>query len=191
MTNKTDEFWFLDSRIRVAVSQRSNGDRISVLVHEASFGEAPPLHVHYGEDEIFHILDGEMEFDIDGTLTLAWPGDTICAPRGVPHRFRVISKRGARYLTVTRGGFEDLVRTFGSAPQGPGLPRHETPTPAMQAALASACFANGINVIGPPMAASSRALPFPPAEVSSCERPSLHPVSPPSLPSRPQALPKR
>lgn len=149
----TDEFWFLASRIRVAVSQKSNGDRISVLVHDAAFGEAPPLHVHYGEDEIFHILDGEMEFDIDGAITVAQPGDTLCAPRGVPHRFRVTSKKGARYLTITRGGFEELVRSFGRTPQGPGLPRHEAPTPAMRTALVSACFANGINVIGPPLAA--------------------------------------
>ncbi len=153
MTQMADEFWFLASRIRVAVAQDSNTDRISVLVHDAAFGEAPPLHIHYGEDEIFHVLDGELEFELDGVIRLARAGETLCAPRGVPHRFRVVSREGARFLTVTRGGFEGLVRDIGKTPQGPGRPAPFTPGPGEQSVLAAACFANGINIICPPLAA--------------------------------------
>ena len=42
------------------------------------------------------------------------PGETVLAPKGVPHSFRVESREGARCLTITSGGdLENMIREMG------------------------------------------------------------------------------
>ena len=141
--------WFLNGRVTVAVAQGDNADRISIIRHEMASGDAPPDHVHHDEDEIFHVLDGELTFRIAGASIVAQVGDTVLAPRGLPHGFTVTSPGVSRFLTVTRGGFEDLVRTFSRDADAEGLPPFAVPSPDMQAALAEACEARGITLLGP------------------------------------------
>jgi uncharacterized cupin superfamily protein len=33
-----------------------------VLEHRVPHGDSPPLHVHRNEDEVFHVLEGELRF---------------------------------------------------------------------------------------------------------------------------------
>ncbi len=50
-------------------------------------GSEPPPHVHHFEHEIFHVLEGEIEFYIEGApqTFLARPGSTMHLPRGLAH----------------------------------------------------------------------------------------------------------
>lgn len=97
-------------------------------------------------------LEGEILFQIGETSQVAKAGDALVGPRGQPHGFRVISKDGARLLTISRGGFETAVRTASRPAETNGLPVPSEPTPVMQASLGSICAANGIELLGPPMA---------------------------------------
>jgi len=148
-----DAFWFLNTRVTVMTSGSGNADGISVLEHRMPFGEAPPRHVHHDEDEIFHVIEGEYLFDLDGARSVGRAGDTVLLPRGVPHAFRVTSPEGARCLTVTRGGFETMVAAMSRPATGPALPEAAEPTDAQKAALAEACAAQRIELLGPPLAA--------------------------------------
>lgn len=147
----TGDLWFLNSRVTIALAQADNGDGISVLDHQLPPGDAPPLHVHHGEDEVFHLLEGEVVFEVGGEKQVVRAGQTICAPRDVPHRYRVISPDGARYLTITRGGFERMVRSASRPAESAGLPPMQTPTPEMQRRLAELCAAQNIELLGPPL----------------------------------------
>lgn len=147
------DLWFLNSHVRVALARSGNHDGISVLEHRLPFGDSPPLHVHHDEDELFYILEGEVLFQIGEVSQVARAGDALVGPRGRPHGFRVISKDGARLLTISRGGFEAAVRAASRPAETDGLPVPVEPTPAMQANLGSICAANGIELVGPPMAA--------------------------------------
>jgi quercetin dioxygenase-like cupin family protein len=51
-----------------------------------------PMHVH-GEEQVVIVLDGELEFVIDGETRLLRPGDVAVIPSWVPH--------GARTLDVS------------------------------------------------------------------------------------------
>ena len=146
-------FRFRDTLVRVRLSAADGNDGISVLEHRAARGEAPPLHVHRNEDEIFHLLAGRMTFEIDGKRMTLEAGDVVLAPRGVPHRFLVESEGGAHWLTIMRGAdFENLVKAVSSSSTlSEPLPVSH-PEPAEIAALTSACAANGIDIVGPPMA---------------------------------------
>lgn len=147
------DLWFMNSHVRVALSKADNEEGISLLEHHLPFGDSPPLHMHHDEDELFYLVEGEMVFKLGDRSFTARAGDAFVAPRKQPHGFRVVSPRGARLLTISRGGFEATVRSASRPAQGPGLPDPVEPTPAMQEALGSICAANGISLLGPPLAA--------------------------------------
>ena len=153
MTAEEDSLWFMNSHVRVALSKGGNNEGISLLEHTLPFGDAPPLHMHEDEDELFYLLKGEIFFQVGALSFLAKAGDAFVAPRKQPHGFKVMSPGGARLLTITRGGFEETVRCASRPAQSYELPAATEPTPEMQSALGSICAANGIALVGPPLAA--------------------------------------
>jgi len=89
-------------------------------------GDGPPPHIHHREDETFHILEGDYEFRVGDRTIRAFPGDTLFAPRSVPHSYRCLSPEGGRIsVTLTPGGFEGFFQQVGalSAAEQQDLPR--------------------------------------------------------------------
>jgi mannose-6-phosphate isomerase-like protein (cupin superfamily) len=150
--NSGELFWFKGTLVNVRLSWNAGEDRVSVVEHYMPYGESPPLHIHRNEDEVFHILEGSMRIHIDGKESVAHAGETVLAPKGKPHSFRVESREGARCLTITSGGdFENLIREMGEPALNAGLPPQIEPTPAMIVALYESCARNGIDIIGSPL----------------------------------------
>lgn len=145
--------WFLNTRVRIVIPAMTGSDGLSVLRHWAPYGDSPPLHIHDTEDEVFHLLEGSIRFQIDAETIELTAGRTILAPKGKAHSYVVESAQGAKWLTVTRpGDFERLVREVSRPATSAGLPEPlDHPTPAMQAALAEACARAGIRLVGPPL----------------------------------------
>ena len=87
----------------------------------------PPPHIHHTQEETFYVLEGEMEFIIDGVSTRAVTGSLVRIPRGVLRDYRNVGSKPARVLVLyTPGGFEgffeevgELVRDHFSAPEDP------------------------------------------------------------------------
>lgn len=152
ITRETQDLWFGNCRVSIRIASADGADGISMIEHWMPWGEAPPLHVHRTEDEIFHVLSGRLRFRVGDRTFEAGAGDTLLAPKGVPHHFRVESPEGAHCLTVTRGpDFETMVCTV-SVPAGTaGLPEQVVPDAATLGALTRACTANAIDVIGAPL----------------------------------------
>jgi quercetin dioxygenase-like cupin family protein len=147
------DLWFLDTRIEVRVSYLEGTDKISVLEHWARCGDSPPLHVHRNQDEVFHCLEGELRFVVDGNESRASAGQTLIARKGTAHTYRVESAAGAHWLIVTRGeDFERFVRAFSRPAEHAGLPEHSgPPSPEQAQELARACAEHGIDIVGPPL----------------------------------------
>jgi mannose-6-phosphate isomerase-like protein (cupin superfamily) len=144
---------FLDTFVTVHVAAATNADGLSVTEHRVPYGFSPPLHVHRTEDEVFHVLEGEAHFVVDGKYIHVRAGDTLVGPKSVPHSFVVTSPQGARWINVTRGGdFERMVRAVGRPTVREQLPVMVTaPVGPQAAALEAACAAHGIDLIGPPL----------------------------------------
>ncbi|MFD2051640.1 cupin domain-containing protein [Mesorhizobium calcicola] len=150
--------WFNNTLVAIHVSSAAGEDGIFVVEHRMPYGDSPPLHVHRREDEVFHILDGRLRFQIDGHERIAEAGETVIAPKGLPHTYRVESREGANTLTITRGSdFETLLRQAGRPAEQPELPPQMEPTPELIAALVQLCAKNGIDVVGPPLTQRDRA----------------------------------
>lgn len=156
MDNRADgaeALWFLATRVIIRVPSSTGADNLSILEHHAPFGDSPPLHLHRTEDEVFHVLEGELRLHSaqgDRRLTA---GEIALAPRGLPHTYRVESTAGARWLTVTaRGDFERFVRAASRSAEGPDLPpRGGPPTPEQVQQLSSLAARFDIEIVGPPL----------------------------------------
>jgi quercetin dioxygenase-like cupin family protein len=149
-----DSLWFLDTLVTVRVAWAENTDHISVLEHRAPEGDSPPLHIHHTEDEVFCVLEGTLHLRVAGQDRTVGPGETLLAPRGIPHTYRVDSPEGARWLTTTtRRDFENFVRAMARPAPRPDLPPASgPPTPEAAAALAETARRFGIEIVGPPLA---------------------------------------
>jgi mannose-6-phosphate isomerase-like protein (cupin superfamily) len=149
--NDKENLWFGNTLATIHLPSQASADGICVMEHRLPFDDAAPLHVHHDEDEVFHILEGRMRFVLGGRTFDAGAGETVLAPKGVPHTFRIVSPAGARVLVITRGdGFENLVRGAGRWADQPRLPEPELPTPEVLAWLSAVAAENGIAILGPP-----------------------------------------
>ena len=147
----TEQLWFLNTLVSVRVPHELGTDGVSVLESRAPRGDSPPMHVH-GEDEIFHVLDGTMLVRIGDEEHIVKAGETLLAPGGVAHSYRVDSDE-ARWLVVTsHGDFERFVRSFSRPAPNAELPKASgPPSPDEAEALSAACRRHGIELVGPPL----------------------------------------
>ncbi|MEK6703507.1 MAG: cupin domain-containing protein [Planctomycetota bacterium] len=61
-------------------------------------GGGTPLHRHTREDEFFHVVEGQLTLWVDGkTITLS-AGQSIFAPRNIPHAFKNRSTGPIKFL---------------------------------------------------------------------------------------------
>ena len=149
----TQQLWFLNQLVTVRVRHDEGEDGISVLESLAPHGDSPPLHVHQTEDEIFHVLEGQLRMRAGDADVTIGAGETLLAPKGVPHTYRVESREGARWLVITtRGDFERFVHALSRPAERPELPTPQgPPTPEQADALATAAREHGIELVGPPL----------------------------------------
>jgi quercetin dioxygenase-like cupin family protein len=147
-----EQLWFLNALVTVHVGHDQGADGISVLESLAPRAESPPMHIHRTEDEIFHILEGELRFRVADEELRVGAGETLLAPKGVPHTYRVESERGRWLVSTAHGDFERLVRSFSRPAERGELPEPAPPPTREQAeALAAACREHGIDFVGPPL----------------------------------------
>lgn len=69
----------------------------SLFEEEVPLGMGPPSH-HHDWDEAYYILEGQVDFLIDGDTVRSSRGDFNYLPRGTTHGFKGASDRPARVL---------------------------------------------------------------------------------------------
>ncbi|WP_417221304.1 cupin domain-containing protein [Arthrobacter sp.] len=146
-----ENLWFLGDLIQPIITTEMTDGRFMMALTHSKAGSEPPLHEHDGEDEIFYILTGTIEFwSGDGHAVLG-PGDCILMPKDVPHIFRVSPDAEATWLVMSApGGLDDFFRAV-SVPAGyPGPQQDWQMDEETEARLEAACRQFGITLIGPP-----------------------------------------
>jgi mannose-6-phosphate isomerase-like protein (cupin superfamily) len=111
------------SRPRIKIENAPNR---SFVIFEAEQGvgiPGPPAHVHGRYDEAWYVLEGSMEFVLDGTVLNCPAGSVAFAPRGTTHTFRNAGPEPARMLAITTADALDLIEQLGRlAAHGPPDP---------------------------------------------------------------------
>lgn len=94
---------------RIIITAAETGRSFGIWEEIVQPGWGPPLHVHYGEDEMFYVLEGQIRIWCGEETFEAAPGATVVLPRGFPHRFENVGESAGRILiAVTPGGFESF-----------------------------------------------------------------------------------
>lgn len=75
------------SDLAFKVGTQETGGNLFVIEHRGLKPGGPPLHLHHNQEEWFYVMDGRVTFIVgDQRLTLG-PGESILAPRQIPHTF--------------------------------------------------------------------------------------------------------
>ena len=136
------DIWFLHNRVRVHISAAQTDGSFALLESTGPAGDQTPLHVHHADDEGFYVLEGEITLWVGDEQHVLRAGESVLAPRRVPHTVRV-GDRDARWLvTSTPAGFEAFVRAVGSTQPQAALPSADE--------LARVAAEHGIEILGPP-----------------------------------------
>ena len=99
----------------------------SLFEEEVPVGMGPPAHRH-DWDEAYYILDGEVEFTVDGQSVTSRRGDFNYLPRGTIHGFKGASEAPARVLIFAAPAhgsefFHELKDEIRNLPEdGPKIP---------------------------------------------------------------------
>lgn len=152
VTHQGEAWWFGANLFEFLVPSDATGGRLSVFRCTAPQGFGPARHVHTREDEVFHVLAGEVCFEVDGRRFVAGPGTSVWMPRGVPHGFCIESQAATMLGIITPGGYEHLFRDLGVPAGARALPG--TDAPALDPAdVVAEMTARGTRVVGPPLTA--------------------------------------
>ena len=103
----------------VKISARDSGGLMLLAEQTVVPGMGVPPHVHTREDEVFFVLDGEIEFVLGDRTFVGKAGDVVQAPRGVVHGYLGSGDRPARaYFMAIPAGIEPMFFEMASWPAG-------------------------------------------------------------------------
>lgn len=94
----------------VKVSSEDTAGAYTLMEDNLKSTFALGLHRHDHHAETFYILEGSIDFYIDGEWIEATPGTTLHVPPGVPHACRVADGEPAKMLMIFQpSGFDGFL----------------------------------------------------------------------------------
>ena len=98
------ELLFLNGRFDCKVSARDSGGDLCIYDTVRTKRGGPPLHYHQTQDEWFFVREGEFLFQVGVATFRLRAGDSIFAPRKVPHAFANVSETGKLMIIYQPAG---------------------------------------------------------------------------------------
>jgi quercetin dioxygenase-like cupin family protein len=120
-------------------------DSNGLLIIENTFREkgGPARHLHHDQDEWFYAVEGEFIVEVGAETFTLQPGDSLLAPRQVPHVWAYVGDtQGRMLIAFTPAGkmeafFRQVTKANAMPPRDPELWR-----------------THGMELMGPPLARS-------------------------------------
>ena len=119
----------------------TNGDLFIIEVTDDSKG-GPPRLLHHEQEEWFYVIDGEYIVEIGDKRFRLGSGDSILAPREVPHVWAQVGEGMGKQLLVFKPAGK-MEAFFGELSKIEGAPQPEV----MQRLFSS----HGMEMTGPPL----------------------------------------
>jgi hypothetical protein len=94
---------------------RINASGNSLVVQEWTGSGPDYLHVHYSDDEAWHVLEGTLTFRFSDSEVEAGEGTTVFVPAGVPHTYYE-AHGPTRYLIILTPRLLQLISELSSTP---------------------------------------------------------------------------
>ncbi|MES2517526.1 MAG: cupin domain-containing protein [Bacteroidota bacterium] len=125
----------------VKISGKDTNGQLAVFEYIGNQKVGPSLHIHFDQDEIFTVVEGEYLFQVGDKKDILNVGDTIFLPRQVPHTWIQLSNLGKLiYFLQPAGKMEEFFMTMSNLK---GKPSTEE--------IDKIHAAHGLKVVGPPL----------------------------------------
>lgn len=125
----------------VKISGKDTNGQLAVFEYIGTQKVGPSLHVHFDQDEIFTVVEGEYLFQVGEKKDILKAGDTIFLPRQVPHTWIQLSDLGKLiYFLQPAGKMEEFFIKMSSFKEKPSVEEMD-----------KIHAAHGMKVIGPPL----------------------------------------
>jgi quercetin dioxygenase-like cupin family protein len=141
--------WHFGALLNFKALGAETGGQYWALEGLADKNMAVPLHAHTVEDEIWYVLDGEIEFIIGDERRTGTAGSFLFIPRGTPHTFMVKSATARWFGFGTPAGLDQWFFETGEPAKSLTIPPPATEPPDVAAIVAS-LQRYGTDTLGPP-----------------------------------------
>jgi len=113
-------------RVVILVDGKDSQGQYTIMEATLPPNAGPPPHVHTREDESFTVLAGEVSFHLGDKTMVLKRGESLFAPRGIPHYFKSTGAQEAVLLEVALpAGIENFFAAVGK----PLANRQDPPPP--------------------------------------------------------------
>lgn len=134
---------FLNGEFICKISGQDTGGGLCIYDTVRRARGGPPMHIHYEQDEWFYVREGEFVVQIGDERFHLAPGDSLLAPRRIPHAFANVSETGKLIVAFQPAG--SIERIFSEIAV---LSHSRMPTLEDWQNVSSP---NGVDIIGPPL----------------------------------------
>lgn len=123
------------------ISAKDTNGQLSMFEYTGTQKIGPPLHLHYDQDEVFYVVEGEYIFQLGETKSVLKAGDTIFLPRNIQHTWIQTSDLGKLiYFLNPAGKMEEFFEEFSKVTGPPDM-----------AAMGKMFQEHGMKLVGPPL----------------------------------------
>lgn len=135
--------------LSIFLSKNETNGTFSILEDKIYPGGGPPLHIQTREFEGFYVLEGEMDFNIDGKQMTVKAGTAINIPPNVVHNFKNNTNNLARMLVIIApAGLEKLFEEVGTAlSDTTNITKYSKPSNEEKKRLLEICKKYGVQII--------------------------------------------
>jgi len=125
-TSPSEEIRIGQVVIRFLLQGEASGGSVAVFEFDVPAGaRVPAAHSHDAYEETIYGLDGVLTWTLDGRRIEVGPGEVLCIPRGVIHRFDNDHADDAKMLAIVSPGvlspdyFRECAAVLEAAAGGP------------------------------------------------------------------------
>jgi quercetin dioxygenase-like cupin family protein len=128
--------------LQIKVPTKDTAGALFVFEHADMGKGGPPRHFHYEQDEWFYVTKGEFAFEVGDERYTLRPGDSLFAPRRVPHVWAYVGDEPGTLLLAIQpaGSLEEFFM------ENCAMDRLPTPEEADRSFAA-----HGMKIVGPPL----------------------------------------
>jgi mannose-6-phosphate isomerase-like protein (cupin superfamily) len=113
--SKGTSVWYMGSLLTFLAESKDSGSNFSFFEVKMRPGNEPPPHVHENEDELYYILEGEIDTYVGSSAFHLTPGTCMFLPRRQPHTFRILSPELRMLFLTQPGGLEGYFRAMSTS----------------------------------------------------------------------------
>jgi quercetin dioxygenase-like cupin family protein len=128
-TSTREEITVGELAIRFLVEGEQSAGSVAIFEFDVpSRAKVAAAHSHDGYEETIYGLEGVLTWTLDGQQTHVGPGEVLCIPRGVVHRFDNREDVDAKVLAIVSPGilgpdyFREIAAVVEAATGGPPDP---------------------------------------------------------------------